>query len=186
APFDLLHVAVDGLTDQPVRRTVDLAGGGFEPRAGGVVEFHATRAAHALPSEPCCRYLGADGLRPGCSTSVAFGKASRTEAPAMRRAGATRQVCRRQAYGGLHPPYPARRKVRLMRCPPSKGCSPSLSASTPWWRRRSSPPHTSTSPCSSETRSGLSARRMPPNWKTAGRPSETDTMGAVKSRSSLS
>ena len=38
------------------------------------------------------------------------------------------------------------RKVRLIRCPPAKGCSPSLSASTPWKRRRDGPPHTTTSP----------------------------------------
>src|SRR5690606_25626856 len=53
APLDLFQVAMDGLADQPVGRAIGTLGGGFEPCAGGVVEFHAKGAAHALPSEPC-------------------------------------------------------------------------------------------------------------------------------------
>ena len=45
---------------------------------------------------------------------------------------------------------------------------------------------TTTSPCSSGTRAGGDLRFSPPNKNTAGAPSDTDTIGASKSLSSLS
>jgi hypothetical protein len=48
------------------------------------------------------------------------------------------------------------------------------------------PPETTTSPCVNCTRMALSALFKPPNNKTAGIPSETETMGWSKSCSFLS
>src|SRR5688572_12445568 len=74
------------------------------------------------------------------------------------------------------PHYPALRKVKLIRCSPSKGCCAGFRGSTPWYRKRAAPPQTTTSPCSSGTRAGLSALFAPPNTNTAAMPSETETI----------
>jgi hypothetical protein len=56
----------------------------------------------------------------------------------------------------------------------------------PWKARRDGPPHTTTSPCRSGSLRGRSLRVLPPNRNTAGRPSDTETMGASSERSSRS
>src|SRR5438094_6530220 len=68
-------------------------------------------------------------------------------------------------------------KVMLNRRRPVRGCAPSFSASTPWNTSRVGPPHTTTSPCCNGTLVGVSLRLSPPNWKVAGRPSDTETTG---------
>ncbi len=69
---------------------------------------------------------------------------------------------------------------------PSRGCSPFLRARMPWKARRAGPPHTAMSPWRSAMRRVGSLRFAPPNWNVAGRPSETETIGWVKSRSLVS
>src|SRR5215469_16030418 len=89
----------------------------------------------------------------------------------------------RQCRHSVLASHSALRNVKLMRHWPVSGSSPSASGATPWYARRSGPPQTTTSPLSSSMRRSRWLRLFPPNKNVAGRPSETETIGAFRSRS---